>query len=81
MFNHTWKKELLTIPNFLSLIRLLLIPVYINIYQRATQPIDYILAGSVLAISCLTDFADGKSPENSTWYPRPGNCWIRWQTK
>lgn len=60
MFNHSWKKELFTIPNFLSLFRLLLIPTYVYLYLNATQPSDYYLAGTILGISCLTDFADGK---------------------
>lgn len=53
------KKEVFTIPNFLSLFRLILIPVYMNIYLHAVSSRDYILAGSILAISCLTDLADG----------------------
>ncbi len=53
------KKEICTLPNLLSLFRLLLIPVYIKIYLNAEQDRDYILAGSILAISCLTDLADG----------------------
>ena len=60
MSNHSWKKDLLTIPNLLSLFRLLLIPVYIRMYLRAVTHLDYYLAGSVLGISCLTDLADGK---------------------
>ena len=55
-----WKKEILTIPNLLSLFRLLLIPLYITLYQRATASVDYIIAAAVLAISCLTDMIDGK---------------------
>jgi len=54
-----WKKEVCTIPNLLSLFRLLLIPVYLNIYLRARQPGDYYLAGAILSVSCLTDLADG----------------------
>ena len=54
-----WKKEICTVPNLLSLFRLLLIPVYIRIYLKADQHGDYILAGSILAVSCLTDLADG----------------------
>ena len=53
------KKEVFTIPNFLSLFRLILIPAYMSIYLRADSAEDYILAGSILAISCLTDLADG----------------------
>ena len=35
MFIKDWKKEILTIPNLLSLFRLILIPVYITIYLNA----------------------------------------------
>lgn len=55
-----WKKEVFTVPNVLSLFRLLLIPVYIVLYQRARDPADYILAAAILAVSCLTDMIDGK---------------------
>lgn len=55
-----WKKELLTIPNLLSLFRLVLIPVYVAIYLSATQPDDYFVAAAILAVSCLTDLIDGK---------------------
>ena len=54
-----WKKVVCTIPNLLSLFRLLLIPVYLNLYLRARQPGDYYLAGAILSVSCLTDLADG----------------------
>ena len=60
MFIKNWKKEVLTIPNMLSLFRLLLIPVYMTIYLRAQKTTDYIIAGIILAISCLTDMIDGK---------------------
>jgi cardiolipin synthase len=55
-----WKKDLLTIPNFLSLFRLLLVPVYMTIYLNGSQPRDYIAAAVILAVSCLTDMIDGK---------------------
>lgn len=55
-----WKKELLTIPNLLSLFRLILIPVYVVIYLNATNANDYFLAAAILAVSCLTDLIDGK---------------------
>ena len=55
-----WKKERLTIPNLLSLFRLLLIPVYMTIYLNASQTRDYVVAALILAISCLTDMIDGK---------------------
>lgn len=54
-----WKKEILTIPNLLSLFRLLLIPVYVVIYLKATEPAHYTMAGLILAVSCLTDMIDG----------------------
>ena len=60
MFIKNWKKEIFTIPNFLSMFRLVLIPVYIHIYLNATEPAHYQLAGGILAASCLTDMIDGK---------------------
>lgn len=59
MSHNKWKKEICTIPNLLSLFRIALIPVYGNLYLNADRDIDYLLAGSVLALSCLTDLADG----------------------
>lgn len=55
-----WKKEIFTIPNLLSFFRLILIPVYMTIYLKAQEGRDYLIAGSILAISCLTDMVDGK---------------------
>ncbi len=55
-----WKKEILTIPNLLSLFRLVLIPLYMIIYLQAQNPVDYAIAGVILAVSCLTDMMDGK---------------------
>lgn len=60
MFMKDWKKEILTIPNLLSLFRLLLIPVYVYIYLNATETYQYITAGTIMAVSCLTDMVDGK---------------------
>ena len=60
MFIKDWKKDLFTIPNMLSLFRLLLIPVYIVIYLNAQNDVDYYIAGSILAVSCLTDMIDGQ---------------------
>ena len=60
MFIKDWKKEILTIPNLLSLFRLILIPVYVYIYLNAAETYQYVIAGSVLAVSCLTDMVDGK---------------------
>ncbi len=55
-----WKKDLFTIPNFLSLFRLVLIPVYIVIYLKADSAEDYYISAGILAVSCLTDLIDGK---------------------
>lgn len=55
-----WRKDILTIPNLLSLFRLVLIPVYMVIYLNATEIRDYIIAAVILALSCLTDMIDGK---------------------
>lgn len=60
MFIKDWKKEILTVPNLLSLFRLLLIPVYVVIYLKADTATDYYIAGAILAVSCLTDLIDGK---------------------
>lgn len=60
MIIRDWKKDLLTIPNMLSLFRLLLIPVYVVIYLEADSNADYALAAGILAVSCLTDMIDGK---------------------
>ena len=57
-----WKKDIFTIPNMLSLFRLVLIPVYVTLYMKAdpTSWTDHLIAASVLAVSCLTDMIDGK---------------------
>ena len=60
MFIKNWKKEILTIPNLLSLFRLVLIPIYVAIYLNAQDTTDYYLAAGILAVSCLTDMIDGK---------------------
>lgn len=57
---NTWKKDLFNIPNLLSLMRLALIPVYLYFYLNARSRMDYLIAGIILAISCVTDMADGK---------------------
>lgn len=56
MFIKDWRKDIFTIPNLLSLFRLLLIPVYTIMYLKE----EYVLAGAILAVSCLTDMIDGK---------------------
>lgn len=55
-----WKRDIFTIPNLLSLFRLILIPVYMMIYLNAVVLTDYFIAAGILAVSCLTDAIDGK---------------------
>ena len=55
-----WKKEIFTIPNLLSLFRLALIPVYMNVYMNAVESWHYFTAGAILAVSRITDLMDGK---------------------
>ena len=59
MFINHWKKEILTVPNLLSLTRLTLIPVYAGLYLNARQPVQFYAAGAVITLSCLTDALDG----------------------
>ena len=37
MFIHDWKKEVFTIPNFLSIFRIMLIPVYVFIFAAGVE--------------------------------------------
>ena len=60
MVKKNWKKDIFTIPNMLSVFRLLLIPVYVAIYLNAQNQTDHLIAGSILAVSCLTDMIDGQ---------------------
>ena len=60
MFIKNWKRDFFTIPNILSLFRLALIPVYAGLYLNATEKYQFVLAGTILTISCLTDMIDGK---------------------
>lgn len=60
MFIKNWKRDFFTIPNILSLFRLSLIPVYAGLYLNATEKYQFILAGTIMTISCLTDMVDGK---------------------
>lgn len=54
-----WKKEVMTIPNFLSIFRLSMIPVYMHLFLNAKSSYQYFIAGVILTISCLTDALDG----------------------
>lgn len=60
MHQENLKKEILSIPNVLSLIRLALIPLYIIIYLNAETDLHYYISAGILAVSCLTDLVDGQ---------------------
>lgn len=60
MFLNDWKKDILNIPNLLSLLRLIMVPFYSIIYLNAKISFHYITAGIILLVSCLTDTIDGK---------------------
>lgn len=53
------KKDLFSIPNILSYIRILLIPVFAYRYLTAKTIWDYYFAAIILLLSGLTDMADG----------------------
>ena len=58
MFINDWKRNFLTIPNLLSLSRILLIPIYTAIYLQG-GPFSSFWTAGILALSCLTDMFDG----------------------
>ena len=72
MLIKNWKKEIFSIPNLLSFFRLALIPVYAYIYLNATQMHQYVLAGTIMAVSCLTDMIDGKIARHFNMIPTVG---------
>ncbi len=49
------KKETFSVPNILSYLRILLIPVFVTLYFKG----EYICAAMIVALSGLTDLADG----------------------
>lgn len=53
------KEELFTIPNILCYIRFLLIPVFVFVYLKGTEPKDFYIAGAILIVAALTDALDG----------------------
>ena len=53
------KKDWLTIPNLLSLFRLVLIPVYVCCYLGAESKQEHLVSALILGISSVTDCLDG----------------------
>lgn len=58
--NPAVSKKVLTVPNLLSLVRLILAGAFAYVYVNAEGQKDYYVAVGVLALSGVTDFADGK---------------------
>ncbi len=53
------KKEIFSIPNILSIIRLVLIPIFAWVYLTAGSNGEYYFAAIIVVISGITDFLDG----------------------
>ncbi len=53
------KEDFLLLPNILTYIRLLLVPIFIVVYSNAATPEDHIVAAGIIVISGITDVADG----------------------
>lgn len=53
------KREIFSIPNIMSYVRLLLIPVFCWLYLTAETDRDFLWASVVVLISSLTDLMDG----------------------
>lgn len=50
-----WRKEIQTIPNFLSIFRIFLLPIYLYFVLRQS----FYIAGAVIVVSGLSDYLDG----------------------
>ena len=53
------KEDWLTIPNILSYVRILMIPIYVYLYINAESPMDYYIVAVILVLSGITDALDG----------------------
>ncbi|MBM6613956.1 CDP-alcohol phosphatidyltransferase family protein [Desemzia sp. RIT804] len=53
------RKEIFTIPNILSIVRLILVPVFVSFYLNAASAQDYRIAGIIILFSGITDLVDG----------------------
>jgi len=52
-------RECFSIPNIMSYLRFLMIPVFLYLYYHAQTPEDYLTVAGVIALSAITDFLDG----------------------
>ncbi len=59
MANKTPGNEILTVPNVISFLRLLLLPVYVRLFFFGTSEFEKHLANSLLVVSCVSDCVDG----------------------
>ncbi|MSS64363.1 CDP-alcohol phosphatidyltransferase family protein [Velocimicrobium porci] len=59
LYKFSIREQLFTIPNILSYIRLLLIPVIIFKYLHASSVKDYRIVAVIVAVSGITDMLDG----------------------
>lgn len=55
-----YENKIITIPNLLSIFRILLLPVFVILYLNAGTTWEFLRATIVLAVSALTDLIDGK---------------------
>jgi cardiolipin synthase len=55
-----YENRIITIPNILSIFRILLLPLFVYLYLHAETTWEFLRAAIVLAVSALTDLADGK---------------------
>ncbi len=55
-----YENRIITIPNILSVFRILLLPLFVYLYLHAETTWEFLRAAIVLAVSALTDLADGK---------------------
>ncbi len=54
------KREYFSIPNLMGYFRIVMLPVFLLVYYRAETREEYTIAFTILIISLLTDFFDGK---------------------
>ncbi|NLC06288.1 MAG: CDP-alcohol phosphatidyltransferase family protein [Erysipelothrix sp.] len=52
-------KDIKTIPNILSILRILLIPVFMHRYMTASTELDYKIVAGIVLFSGVTDLVDG----------------------
>ncbi len=53
-------KDLVTIPNILCYLRIIMVGLFLYFYNTAKEPSDYYIATIVVMLSGITDFLDGK---------------------